>query len=158
MALADRVIVLHKGRVEQIGTPDEIYDHPATEFVASFVGSSNVLSGQVQGGRAALGSLAVGAPKGAGEGERVRAFVRPHDVMITSAPGSNPGRDNVSTAHVLRMTRVGFLVQLELKLADGQPLSVELTKDRAAELALSEGDQVFVNLRDARIFVQDYSI
>ncbi len=48
--LADRVIVLHKGCVEQIGTPEEIYDLPATEFVASFVGASNVLQGEVKGG------------------------------------------------------------------------------------------------------------
>jgi sulfate/thiosulfate transport system ATP-binding protein len=158
MALADRVIVLNKGRVEQIGTPAEIYDHPATEFVASFVGSSNVLSGQVQGGRAALGALAVGAPQGANEGERVRAFVRPHDIEISPSHAGEPTGSRVSSAHVLRMTRVGYLFQIELRLADGQPLSVELTKDRAAELGLSEGDQVFVNLRDARIFVQDYAI
>jgi len=153
MALADRVIVLHKGRVEQIGTPEEIYDRPATEFVASFVGSSNVLSGQVQGGKASLGPLEVGAPPGAGDGERVRAFVRPHDVEISAQGGPA-----VATAKIERMTRVGFMIRIELLLADGQPLGVELTKDRAAELGLREGDSVFVNLRDARIFVQDYAI
>jgi sulfate transport system ATP-binding protein len=51
LGLADRVIVMNRGRVEQIGTPDEIYDRPATEFVASFVGSNNVLRGEVRGGR-----------------------------------------------------------------------------------------------------------
>lgn len=155
MALADRVIVLHQGRVEQIGTPEEIYDRPATEFVASFVGTSNVLSGEVRGGRAALGALAVGAPPGASEGERVRAFVRPHDVEI-SAPVE--GTSSVATARVVRLIRVGSMTRVELSLADGQALAVDLTRDRAVELGLREGDPVFVNLKDARLFVQDYEI
>ena len=57
-----------------------------------------------------------------------------------------------------RMTRVGFMIRLDLRLADGQPLTVELTRDRVAELGVGEGDEVFVNLREAKIFVQDYSI
>jgi sulfate transport system ATP-binding protein len=155
MALADRVIVLHKGRVEQIGTPEEIYDRPATEFVASFVGSTNVLTGEVRGGHAALGSLAVGAPPGAGEGERVRAFVRPHDVVIAAR---GEGGDGVATGRVTHMSRVGPSVRVDLALADGQSLTVELTRERAAELGLRHGDEVFVNLRDARLFVQDWAI
>jgi sulfate transport system ATP-binding protein len=170
MDLADRIIVLNKGKVEQIGTPEEIYDHPATEFVASFVGSSSVLHGEVRGGRAALGLLAVGAPPGAGDGTGVRAFVRPHDVELhTGHDGGDPqtpgpagvagvALPTVAKAKIGRMAKVGFLVRLELTLDDGQPLTVELTRDRVAELGVGEGDEVFVNLREAKIFVQDYSI
>ncbi len=154
MELASRVIVLNKGRVEQIGTPEEIYDHPATEFVASFVGSSNVLHGEVKDGRAALGELDIGAPPGAGDGAGVRAFVRPYDVDLSPTESGL----NVARARIDRMVRVGFMIRLELTLADGQTLSVELTRDRVAELGVGEGDRVFVNLREARIFVQDYSI
>ena len=155
MDLADRVIVLHKGRVEQIGTPEDIYDRPATEFVASFVGSMNVLSGEVKGGQAelgALGTLNLRAPPEANDGASVRAFVRPHDVELSAAPGplAQGGGPAVATAQIRRMSRVGFMVKLELDLPDGQPLSVELTKDRVAELGLAEGDRVFVNLREAR--------
>ncbi len=156
MDLADRVIVLHKGRVEQIGTPEEIYDRPATEFVASFVGATNVLQGEVKGGRTTLGALAVGAPPGAPSGAGVRAFVRPHDVELTleeDGPSSS-----VASAKVERMTRVGFMIRIELTLDDGQPLSVELTKDRVAALGLATGDRVYVNLREAKLFVQDYAI
>jgi sulfate transport system ATP-binding protein len=158
MDLADLVIVLNKGRVEQIGTPEDIYDRPATEFVASFVGAMNVLSGAVKDGQAELGTqgmLNLRAPPGAGDGASVRAFVRPHDVELSSAQGESPA---VATAQIQRMSRVGFMIKLELLLPDGQPLSVELTKDRVAELGLAEGDRVFVNLREARIFVQDYAI
>ncbi len=156
MDLADRVIILNHGKVEQIGTPEEIYDHPATEFVASFIGSTNVLRGEVKEGRSALGALDAHAPEGASEGTSVRAFVRPHDVEIRAAPDSGDGE--VATAHVRRMSRVGFVVKIELELADGQPLTVELTKDRVAELGIIDGDRVFVNLREAKIFVQDYAI
>jgi len=168
MDLASRVIVLHKGRVEQIGTPEDIYDRPATEFVASFVGASNVLNGQVRGDRAtlgALGGLDVRAPAGAGDGAGVRAFVRPHDVELSPALtagdavtlGVTPSPP-VARARIERMARVGFLIRLELRLADGQPLTVELTRDRVAEIGVVEGDQVLVNLREAKLFVQDYVI
>ncbi len=169
MDLADRVIVLQKGRVEQIGTPEAIYDRPATEFVASFVGSINVLKGNVEGGRAALGTLAVHAPPGTGDGARLHAFIRPHDVELRgrvdpdadAAAGDSPLADSrpaVATAEIERMSRIGFMVKMDLRLADGQPLAVELTKDRVAELGLHEGDRVLVNLRDAKVFVQDYAI
>jgi sulfate transport system ATP-binding protein len=163
MDLADRVVVLHRGRVEQIGTPEEIYDRPATEFVASFVGASNVLRGQVQDGQAELGTMALHAPPGAGDGANVRAFVRPHDVELfgrldSDAPPPSSRNGGPSVARVERMSRVGWMVKLELRLADGQPLAVEVTKDRHTELGLVEGDHVLVNLRQAKLFVQDYEI
>jgi sulfate transport system ATP-binding protein len=167
MDLADRVIVLHRGKVEQIGSPEELYDKPATEFVASFVGSINVLQGQVKDGRASLGALAVHAPPGTGNGASVRAFVRPYDVVLTAPPSSSQGRRvngvasetaPVATGLIERMSRLGGMVKMELRLPDGQSLSVEISKDRAQELGLVEGDQVLVNLKDAKVFVQDYVI
>jgi sulfate transport system ATP-binding protein len=172
MDLADRVIVLHRGKVEQIGSPEEIYDKPATEFVASFVGSINVLQGQVKDGQASLGSLAVHAPPGTGNGASVRAFVRPYDVELSTPQASSQQRANgasiqpaaaleaspVATGRIERMSRIGGVVKMELRLADGQPLSVEIGKDRAQELGLVEGDEVLVNLKDAKVFVQDYVI
>jgi len=161
MDLADRVIVLHKGKIEQMGTPAEIYDHPATEFVAGFVGATNVLRGEVRGGQAEMGSLRMDAPHGSGEGRAVTAIVRPHDVEL-SAHGTSaaPADDGVSvaTGKIERMNRVGWMVKIQLELSDGQSLTVELTKDRVAELGIGEGDFVMVNLRDAKIFVQDYAI
>jgi sulfate transport system ATP-binding protein len=180
MDLADRVIVLHQGKVEQIGTPEEIYDRPATEFVASFVGSINVLKGEIKNGRADLGTLAVHAPPGTGNGASVTAFVRPHDVVLRPRPASDRpppdavqaapsarapsiatddiGPASVATAQIERMSRVGWMVKIELRLRDGQALSVELTKDHVAELGLVEGDRVLVNVKDAKLFVQDYVI
>ncbi|UQA60112.1 sulfate/molybdate ABC transporter ATP-binding protein [Polyangium aurulentum] len=160
LGLADRVIVMNRGRVEQSGTPDEIYDRPATEFVASFVGSNNVLRGEVRGGRTDLGTLAVEAPPGAGDGASVRAFVRPHDIELVGMEKhvQGGGAQEVASARVERILRVGWMVRIELRLDDEQPLAVELTKDRVAELGLVEGDRVFVNLRETKLFVQDFAI
>ena len=161
LSVADRVIVMNRGKVEQIGTPEEIYDKPATEFVAGFVGSINELKGEVRGSRANLGPLAVHAPPGAGEGASVRAFVRPHDVVLEAVSAGDDGAgaaSGVALARVERMVRVGWMVRVDLRLSDDQPLTVELTKDRVAELGLAEGDRVFVNLRDTKLFMQDFVI
>ncbi|EYF02101.1 sulfate/molybdate ABC transporter ATP-binding protein [Chondromyces apiculatus] len=167
MTLADRVIVMNKGRVEQIGTPEEIYDRPATEFVATFVGSTNVLEGRVLDGHATLGGISLGAAPGAGDGTSVRAFVRPHDVELqahrdpASTPpppsGDGPGV-SPTAARIERLSRAGGTVKLDLRLTDGRPLVVELTRARLAELGLAEGDWVLVSVRQAKIFVQDYEI
>jgi sulfate transport system ATP-binding protein len=160
MDLADRVIVLHKAKVEQIGTPAEIYDHPATEFVASFVGATNVLRGEVRDGQAEVGPLRVSAPPGDHEGRAVTAIVRPHDVELSGRISREPEHDEsrIATARIERMNRVGHMVKIQLELSDGQPLTVELTRDRVAELGVTTGDVVHVNLREAKIFVQDYAI
>jgi sulfate/thiosulfate transport system ATP-binding protein len=163
MDLADRVVVLHKGRVEQVGSPAEIYDHPATEFVASFVGATNVLKGEVRGGTAEMGTLRAPAPPGDHEGRAVTAIVRPHDVELSGrvedAGGSEDGAGtSVATGRIARMNRVGYMVKIQLELGDGQALTVEMTKERVSELGVSEGDYVLVNVREAKIFVQDYAI
>jgi sulfate transport system ATP-binding protein len=163
MELSDRVVVMNAGRIEQIGAPVEIYDKPATPFVASFVGSANVLSGRVQGGQ--LGSLPVTAP----EGKIVHAFVRPHDVEITVAQAgpaavavapapAEEGTPSVASARVARLVRIGWQVKVHLVLADGQPLVVQMTKEEVEAMRIHEGDRVFVNIKEAKVFVQDYSI
>src|SRR5690606_38598722 len=80
LELADRVAVMNKGKIEQIGTPDEVYEHPTSEFVYNFLGNVNLSRGRVQEGRIVVGQL-----EGHGDAGRVRdvAYVRPHDVHIT---------------------------------------------------------------------------
>src|SRR6266571_2871896 len=82
LELANEVIVMHRGRVEQIGSADEIYNRPATPFVAGFVGTANVVHGEVSGGRL---RVADAAPVDAGhlrDGEKAQAYVRSHDVRL----------------------------------------------------------------------------
>ncbi|MFO0612263.1 MAG: TOBE-like domain-containing protein [Polyangiaceae bacterium] len=152
MELADRVVILNRGKVEQIGSPEDVYDHPETPFVASFMGSSNVL-------RSSRG-LPFSAPEPAradGESRAVRAFVRHHQIEILPL-GSEPRGMVVVPATVQRVSRVGWVAKIELVLDDGQTAIAELPKDQAAAMSLQAGKTVRVGLKEARVFSDDYSI
>jgi sulfate transport system ATP-binding protein len=159
MEVSDHVVVMNEGRVAQTGTADDVYDRPSSPFVASFVGGANILRGHMSNGRVTVGSMAVapsdGAGKSAPDGTAVDAYVRPHDVMLTKADESHPA---ISTARVERLVRLGAKVKISLKLSDGAPMTVEMAKIELDTLAIAEGDLVMANLRDAKIFVEDYSI
>jgi sulfate transport system ATP-binding protein len=157
MELADRVVIINGGRVEQIGSPADVYDAPATPFVASFMGSSNVLVGVARDGRAALGSLDVPLAAEEREGADVRAFVRHHAVRILGRADAR-GPHGPPTAAIRRVTRVGWLVRVDLELEDGQLLVAEISKDEAQPLALQEGERVMVSLGEAAVFADDYVI
>jgi sulfate/thiosulfate transport system ATP-binding protein len=155
--VSDHVVVMHEGHVAQVGTPREIYDKPATPFVAGFVGGANVLKGQMVNGRVSVGSMAVAVAGGSGapDGTAVNAYVRSHDVTLTKADAAAP---ELSVARVERMAWLGGYVKLSLKLSDGSPMTVEMPKAEVEMLALAEGDRVMANLREAKVFVEDYSI
>jgi sulfate/thiosulfate transport system ATP-binding protein len=159
MELSQHVIVMHEGRVEQSGSPRDIYDRPATPFVAEFVGGANVLSGRVESGRANLASVSMPIPgdNGAREGAQVQAFVRPHDVKLARA--DEPSADtSVTVARIDRLTHMGRTVKVALTLADTTPMTVELARPDFEKLGVGEGDRVLIDLREAKLFVEDYSI
>ena len=155
LELSQRVVVMDRGRIVQVGTPAEVYDHPRTPFVASFVGSGNVFRGRVDGERATLGSLSIPAPSGAPNGAEVQAIVRPHDVRL-ERNGANPGGRAVGT--IARLVGSGSYVKVQLELQSNDCVSVQLTRREAESLALSVGDKVLVDLEAAKVFVSDYCI
>jgi sulfate/thiosulfate transport system ATP-binding protein len=163
MEVSDHVVVMSDGRVAQVGPPQEVYDRPATPFVASFVGGANLLSGTMQDGRASVGSFGIAVPAGtaAREGAAVHAFVRPHDVKLTKAAAgasTNGTTADVSVARVERLAWLGGYVKLQLKLSDGAAMTVEMPRTEIESLGIVEGDLVTADLRQARVFVEDYSI
>jgi sulfate transport system ATP-binding protein len=121
------------------------------------VGGANVLRGHVQGGRVTVGAMAVSTSAGHAhpDGAAVDAYVRPHDVTLTKVEVDGP---TVSAARVERLVRLGAKVKISLRLSDGAPMTVEMPKIDLDALAIAEGDLVMANLRDAKIFVADYSI
>jgi sulfate transport system ATP-binding protein len=158
MEVSDQVVVMHEGRVAQTGSVREIYDRPTTPFVAAFVGGANVLRGQMVGGRVSFGAMAavdVADVRNAPDGSSVNAYVRPHDVALTKAETGAPA---ISVARIERMAWLGGTVKVSLKLADGAPMTVEMPKAEAQALAIAEGDLVMANPREAKVFVEDYSI
>lgn len=141
MEVSDQVVVMNKGRVEQIGTPAEIYDHPATAFVMSFIGPVNVLSNTSK----IFQSCNFDAHS--------QVFLRPQDVVIEKH--ANP---TTTPATVTRLIHLGWEVQIELTLDDGQVMAAHLTRDRFNELQLEPQERVYVKPKDPRSFPLYYSI
>jgi sulfate transport system ATP-binding protein len=142
MELADEMVVMNKGRVVQTGAPAEIYDHPATPFVYSFLGAANIFEGRVERGGLRVGEdwLPLAASAGV-EGETVRAFSRTHDIAIDTAGGDDTG----VKARIQRILNVGGVIRVELLGAhDGGPshYEVEMPRERLADLSLVEGQTV----------------
>ncbi len=158
MELSQHVVVINEGRVAQAGTPQEIYDHPASPFVASFVGGANLLCGRVKNGHAAVGSFAVAVPDKAlaAEGTAALAFVRPHEVKLSR--GCDADAPHVALARVERLVFLGAYCRVALRLPDGGALTVEMPHAEIEALGIQEGDRVMADLKDAKIFVGDYAI
>ena len=115
MDLADQIVVMSHGQVEQVGGARELYDNPANEFVMTFVGEVNQLG---------------------------RSFVRPHDVEFGEG----------DEALVERVVHLGFEVRVELRLANGEELWAQVTREEAQRLELTEGARVRVRPKHAKVF------
>lgn len=142
MEVADQIVVMNKGRVEQLGTPPEIYDNPATAFVMSFIGAVNVLPStshifQDNGFNTAQSEM----------------FLRPRDVVVeTTANGTT------TPARVRRLIHLGWEIQAELTLDDGQVVTAHLTRERFDELKLEPQQRIYVKPKEAKSFPLYYSI
>ncbi len=144
LELADRVAVLNRGRIEQVGTPDEIYDRPASAFVAGFVGEPSRLDVVVADGKVRLGDVTL-APAASDVPEGSAAlFVRPADIDLQ--PGDASSR---IAATVAGIRRAGAVRRVELKIADGHPpVEAEIDPGRA----IARGDAVNFSLKALRLF------
>jgi sulfate transport system ATP-binding protein len=142
MEVSDEIVVMNKGRVEQVGTPASIYDHPASAFVMSFIGPVNVLPS----------SSRIFQSNGF-DSANPEMFLRPQDVIIeTDANGSTV------PARVSRLIHLGWEIQVELTLDDGQVVTAHLTRDRFDQLHLEAQQRVYVKPKDAKSFPLYYSI
>ena len=157
LEVADRVVVMNQGVIEQVGTPDEVYDRPSSPFVYSFLGSVNLFHGRVHQGRARLGPLALDAPEHAGAQDRAAVgYTRPHDLEVQRHANGSTIEALVRHIHL-----VGPVVRLDLERRDsGDRVEAELTRERFQELALTTGEYVHVKPRRMQLFLDesDYSI
>jgi len=147
LEVADRVVVMNEGRIEQIGTPDEVYEHPASPFVYEFLGKVNLFHGRLHRGRAWIGGIEVDAPEHTeAEDLSAVAYVRPHDIHVDRVDKGING-DGAIAARVSHILSVGPVVRLELTRDDSENkelIQVEISKERFRELQLTRGDQVFI--------------
>jgi sulfate transport system ATP-binding protein len=148
LELADRVVVMNQGRIEQVGRPEDIYDNPATPFVFDFIGHANRFEGEIAGGRLRVGGVLVeGGAAGLPDG-RVLVYVRPHHVELTSAGarGALPGR-------IVQRLPGGAVQRLEVTSPLAlQPIEVEIAAADRLPDSLSPGGAVGLRLRDIRLF------
>ncbi|MBS1229740.1 MAG: sulfate transporter, ATPase subunit [Proteobacteria bacterium] len=147
LEVADRVVVMNQGRVEQIGTPDEVYSNPASPFVYQFLGNVNVFHSRLHGHWADVGRDVAGdgAAKTPADGEAM-AFVRPHDIDIERGPVVGGLEATVQDVHA-----IGPLVRVELA-HDSELIEVELTRERATVLELNKGQRVWLKPRQVKVF------
>jgi sulfate transport system ATP-binding protein len=156
LEVADRVVVMNKGHIEQIGTPAEVYDRPANPFVYDFLGDVNLFRGRVESGRVHIGRAEYAMP----EHETTKdapaiAYVRPHDIEIHRQIA---GPDFIP-ASIKLVTPMGSVVRLQLDALDESgAFEVELTREEWALQKYQTGENVFVELRNIRVFAEDYSI
>jgi sulfate/thiosulfate transport system ATP-binding protein len=149
--VADAVVVINRGRIEQSGVPGEIYDRPSSAFVHRFLGQVNELPVRVSGERAFLGPLDIGAAADTiqSRGEHI-ALVRPHDIEIGQAASSWLG-----TLVAVRV--IGPIVRLDV-CADGQPihepLEVEISRERFEAGGFSVGQRVGLRFRRWQIYAR----
>jgi sulfate transport system ATP-binding protein len=136
MEVSDEIVVMNKGRVEQVGSPAEIYDQPASAFVMSFIGPVNVLpssSRLFQDNRF--------------DTSNPQVFLRPHDVVIdTQYDGSR------TNAKVSRIVHLGWEIEVQLKLDDAHEVKAILTREQFNQLNLKPEQRVYVKPKDAKSF------
>jgi spermidine/putrescine transport system ATP-binding protein len=167
MTMSDRIAVMRQGHIEQLGTPEELYERPATEFVAGFLGVSNLLDGEVTGRAGDLAEIrltdgtVLRAPAGRIDGStRVRIGVRPEKLRVMPRGAEAPGTAddaNVLNGTVLDASYVGVSTQYIVQTADDHRLTVyaqNLDTSGAAEV-LSDGEPVRLTWRPQHTFVID---
>ena len=178
LELGDRIAVLHAGHLEQVGTPEEVYNRPETEYVATFLGAANLLLGVMSGGRVELGTATIEAGEQSSrfrEGQSVKLVFRPEDVCLSLTGALPEGCRRLSNGVVEEKHFVGAYERLTVRLdliarrpAEGEPplydvtintpekslgipIFVTRTKPEASATALNVGDRVAVGLTAFRV-------
>jgi sulfate/thiosulfate transport system ATP-binding protein len=149
--VADVVAIMHRGHIEQVGTPREIFEQPANPFVMDFLGNVNVFHGHVQRGRAVLGALEVSYPQHPhDEARAATAFVRAHELDVLRSRDARPSL----AGRVTHINPAGAVVRVRIYAEDfGVLLTVDLPSERYRELGPTVGETVYVAPRRVRVFV-----
>lgn len=156
--VADKVVVMRAGKIEQLGTPQEVFDHPANPFVMDFLGNVNVFQGRLQSGKVHLGGFEMAFPEYAHDiAKNAMAYVRPHEVDLARVPPHGASLP----VKVLQVHPAGSVAKLRVHSEEfGVLLSVELSLDRYSELKPQSGEFLFASPRKVRVFTptDDYMI
>jgi sulfate transport system ATP-binding protein len=153
--VSDRVVVMNQGKVEQVGAPAEVFEHPANAFVMDFLGNVNVFRGSVEGGKTIIRPSEAPPPDSARAPAGADVYVRPHELSIEHKKNGEAAIE----AKVVHVNPTGSRTKIELRALEfDQMILAELTSERYAELGLKTGDVVYVSARRAHVFKPNYSI
>ncbi|WHH57502.1 sulfate/molybdate ABC transporter ATP-binding protein [Petroclostridium sp. X23] len=149
--VADRIVILNDGRIEQVGTSEEVYDNPVNPFVYNFLGNVNLFHGRIQSGKIHIGSIQMDVPEHRNiMDKKATSYARPHDIEVRR----DPGDENFIQSKISFIRSVGPIVHMELQRLDTQEyIEVELNKEIYRELKVAEGDHVFVRPKGFKVFV-----
>jgi sulfate transport system ATP-binding protein len=154
LEVSDRVVVINKGKIEQIGSPQDVYDHPVSPFVYQFLGNVNQFKSQIHEGKANIGGVGLNIDSHQDtQHSPALAYVRPHDIEIhKEINGSAPSFEAV----VSYIHAIGPLVRLELQRDDqSEIIESELTREKFLQLDVAVGNKVYVYPRNVRVFLSD---
>ncbi len=167
LEICDEIVVMNEGKIEQVGRPEEIYNHPATEFVANFVGSMNILRGTVTEGKLKMGPY-IFTQNGVDnfrEGDDIRVFFRPQDIYL-----SGKSQSYALQGTIVKTTFLGINMKVEILAEEGLRFFAVVPQHIYNREGLHEGARIsyqieelsYVNLREGRkikkLVVSDYEI
>jgi len=160
LEVADRVVLMNGGKIEQIGSPQQVWDHPASPFVYGFLGDVNLFHGRAHEGEVHLEGMKLGSPEhSAAQNAKAFAYVRPHDFEVERY---SPGAQGI-VARLDRAIVIGPIARLELlpqgdqpaaKDADESLIEVQIPSQQYREMGLREGDMLVLTPRNVRVFVE----
>jgi len=150
LELADRVVIFDHGVIEQDGTPEEVVEHPATAFVANFVGRVNVFHGRLESGKAFFGAVVIDHPTPANGTTRAEGYARPHELDVTL---EDVGGGLWAT--LTHASPAGALVKVDLSDAEGKILHAEISREMFDSLGVGQGERVYVRPRRLRVFARE---
>lgn len=172
LEVADRVVLMNAGNIEQVGSPQEVWDHPASPFVYGFLGDVNMFHGRAHQGEVHLQGLQLESPEHASaQNAKAFAYVRPHDLEVERySPGAGldaGGRPRGIVVQLARAIVVGPIARLELIPADDTKpadnagsqsiIEAQIPAQQFKEMGLREGETLVVTPRRARVFVESAS-
>jgi sulfate transport system ATP-binding protein len=160
LEVGDRVVLMNSGRIEQVGSPQDVWDHPASPFVYGFLGDVNLFHGRAHEGEVHVEGIRIDTQEPAFRDGKALAYVRPHDLTVERYTEGATG----IVATLSRAIVVGPIARLELEPVESNPdnpgsgtiIEAQLPAQQFRELGLKEGDTVVATPRKARVFVEEW--
>lgn len=150
LEVADKIVVMNQGRIEQQGTPEEVYDTPCNPFVYEFLGNVNLFHARVKQGHSRIGNMNIPSPEHTvGEEQQGLAYVRPHEIEVLTQAAENALKVTLDS-----VTIVGPAARLEvITELDNQLIHVELSKVQFKQLGIGKGDIAWIQPRYTKVFL-----